>query len=133
MFKQMSKYFEPFFSECQCGCRKGFSAQQFLLSMFEKWKAADNPKRFGALLTDLSKAFSCLSHNLLIAKLNAYRLSIDSLRLVQDYMTHCKQYQNKFSMQVMGRNFTRSSPGINFSASFIQDLFMWFIFHYGSH
>ena len=36
MFKQMSKYFEPFFSECQCGCRKGFSAQQFLLSMLEK-------------------------------------------------------------------------------------------------
>ena len=31
----------------------------------EKWKSAvDNKKTFGALLTDLSKAFDCLSHDL---------------------------------------------------------------------
>ena len=36
----------------------------------EKWKlAVDNKKVFGALLTDISKAFDCLSHDLLIAKL----------------------------------------------------------------
>ena len=40
---------------------------------------------FGALLTDLSKAFDCLSHDLLIAKLNACRFSIAALRLVQNY------------------------------------------------
>ena len=40
--------------------------------MFETWKgASDNNKVFGALLTDLSKAFDCLSHDLLIAKLHA--------------------------------------------------------------
>ena len=92
MLKQMSKYFEPFFSKFQCGFRKGFSAQQCLLSMLEKWKSAfDNQKRFGSLLTDLSKAFDCLSHDLSIVKLNAYGFSIDSLRLVQDYLTNRKQ------------------------------------------
>ena len=67
-FKQVSEYFESsFFSKYQCGFRKGFSAQDCLLSMLEKWNSAtDNKKAFGALLTDLLKAFDCLSHDLLI-------------------------------------------------------------------
>ena len=67
MFKQMSKYFEYFLSNCHCGFREGFSAQQCILSMLEKQKSDTvNRKTFGALLTDLSKAFVCLSHDLLI-------------------------------------------------------------------
>ena len=122
MFKQMSKYFEPLFSKFQCGFRKGFSTQQCLLSTLEKWKSAvDNQTRFGALLTDLSKAFDGLSHDVLITKLNAYEFSIDSTRLVQDYLI---KNQDEFCIQLMRRNFIWSSPGINFRASFIQRLFM---------
>ena len=40
---------------------------------------------------DLSKAFDCFSYYLLIAKLNEYRFRINSLRLVQDYLTNRKQ------------------------------------------
>ena len=48
-------------------------------------------KAFGALLTDLSKAFDCLDHELLIAKLNAYGFSLPALRLIHDYLSHRKQ------------------------------------------
>ena len=46
---------------------------------------------FGALLTDLSKAFDCLDHDLLIAKLNAYEFSLPALKLVHDYLLNRKQ------------------------------------------
>ena len=55
--------------------------------MFDIWEgASDNNKTFGALLTDLLKAFDCLSHYLFIVKLNAYGLDIDSLKILQDYL-----------------------------------------------
>ena len=48
-------------------------------------------KAFGALLTDLSKAFDCLSHRLLIAKLHAYGFDYFALKLVNEYLTNRKQ------------------------------------------
>ena len=60
--------------------------------MLETWKeATDNNKAFRALLTDLSKAFDCLSHDLLIAKLHAYGLDLATLKILQDYLTNRKQ------------------------------------------
>ena len=60
--------------------------------MLEKWKRSiDNGKAFGALLTDLSKAFDCLDHELLIAKLNAYGFSLAALKLIHDYLSNRKQ------------------------------------------
>ena len=54
-------------------------------------EATDNNKAFDALLTDHSKAFDCLSHDLLIAKLHAYGIDIDSLNILQDYLSNRKQ------------------------------------------
>ena len=59
--------------------------------MLEIWKEATDNKAFEALLTDLSKAFNCLSHDLLIAKLHAYGLNLASLKILQDYLTNRKQ------------------------------------------
>ena len=63
------------------------------MSILEKWKrAVDNWKAFGLLLTDLSKAFDCLSHELLLAKLHAYGFSFAALRLIHSYLTNRKQW-----------------------------------------
>ena len=68
----------------QCGFRKGFNAQHCLVSMIGKWKeSVDNGAGFGALMTDLSKAFDCLHHELLIAKLEAYGFDIKSVKSIQ--------------------------------------------------
>jgi len=81
-----------FYHHYQCGFRKGFNAQHCLLGLLEKWKACNDKKlSFGALLTDLSKAFDCLSHDLLIAKLNAYGFSYNALKLINSYLTNRKQ------------------------------------------
>ena len=60
--------------------------------MIDKWKkAVDNHNVFGAVLTDLSKAFDCICHDLLIAKLNSYELSLLALKLMTDYVQNRKQ------------------------------------------
>ena len=62
----MGDFMENPFSKFQCGFRKGYSRQQCLFAFIEKWKsAADKWKSFGALLTDLSKAFNFRPHKLL--------------------------------------------------------------------
>ena len=90
---QLSEFFQSsFFSKYQCGFRKGFSTQRCQVSMLEKWKfATDNKKSFRALLTDLSKSFDCLSHDLLIAKLNAYGLNMSAVRFVHSYLKNRMQ------------------------------------------
>ena len=55
----------------------------------EMKKVVDNGGAFDALLTDLSKAFDCIPHDLIIAKLEAYGFQIDALRLV--YLLSVKQ------------------------------------------
>ena len=70
MYDQISTHVEQYLSPYLFGYRKGYSTEHCLLVMIEMWKKALDEQSFaGAILTDLSKAFDCSSHDLLIAKL----------------------------------------------------------------
>ena len=68
LYTQINCFTENILSKFLCGFRKGTSAQHCQIVMLEKWKKAVDMKGCsGALLTDLSKAFECISRDLLIA------------------------------------------------------------------
>ena len=71
---------------------KNYSTQHVLLRLIENWRRClDENKVVGAVLMDLSKVFDCLSHELLIAKLDAYGFNENTIRLVYSYLTNRKQ------------------------------------------
>ena len=75
----LDKYFSPFVS----AYRKSYSTQQVLIRLLEEWREKlDNNFTVGAVLMDLSKAFDCIPHDLIIAKLAVYGLKREPLRLI---------------------------------------------------
>ena len=72
--------------------RKKYSSNHVLIRLLEKWKESlDNKKFVGAVLMDLSKAFDCVPHDLLIAKLHAYGFDHNSLVFLYSYLKRRKQ------------------------------------------
>ena len=54
-------------------------------------KELDESGFVGTILMDLSKAYDCLPHDLMVAKLEAYSISKESLQLISDYLSYRKQ------------------------------------------
>ena len=92
MYENIFSYIDKFLSPYLFGYRKGHSTEHCLLVMIEMWKKAlDEKKVAGAVLTDLSKAFDCLSHELLVAKLDAYGFDKSAIAFIFDYLKDRKQ------------------------------------------
>ena len=63
-----------------------------LLRLIEEWKTnLDNNFAVGAILMDLSKAFDCIPHDLLIAKLAANGFEEKTLLYIYSYLENRKQ------------------------------------------
>ena len=96
LYEQIYDYTDSILSKAQCGFRKGYSTQYSIFAMIEKWRRnLDQGGICGALFTDLSKAFDCLVHDFLIAKLEAYGFIYESLTLINGYLADRKQNKNK--------------------------------------
>ena len=85
---QLIPYFNDILSDFLSAYRKQYGCQHVLLRMIETWrKCLDENKVVSAILMDLSKAFDCLPHDLLVAKLKAYGLGNDALKLILSYLS----------------------------------------------
>ena len=72
--------------------RSRYSAQHVLLSLIEEWRTClDNDKIAGGILMGLSKAFHCLPHDLLIAKLEGHGLGKNHYSYLCLYFKNRKQ------------------------------------------
>ena len=92
LFEQIEKFSEKILSPKLCGFRKGHSTQHALLNLLKNWqKTLDKSGVIGTVLMDLSKAYDCLPHDLLIAKLVAYGFEDSATFLISDYLS--KRYQ----------------------------------------
>ena len=82
------KYLSPFIS----AYRKNYSLQQVLIRLLEEWREKlDENFIVGAVLMNLSNAFDCIPHDLIIAKLAAYGIERETLRLIYSHLKSWKQ------------------------------------------
>lgn len=83
---------EKYFLHLLSAYRKNYSTQHVLLNLIEEWrKKLDDNYIVGAVLTDLSKAFDCINHDLIIAKFTAYGFQKSALCYIFSYLTNRKQ------------------------------------------
>ena len=88
IYNQLSYYSETFLNNILCGFQKTHNTQNALFKLLQSWQQVlDNGGFIGTILMDLSKAYDCILHNLLIAKLECYGADKASLRLLLDYLT----------------------------------------------
>ena len=130
LFERISVYFDRLLSNQECGFWKGYSTQYFILNLLEKWKTSfDKDKAFGALLTDISKAFDCINYELLTAKLNAYGFTVTALQIIDDYLwkreqrTKIVDHHSSWSEILLGV-LPRSNLGPLLFDIFLSDLFL---------
>ena len=89
---QLCAHFEIMFNPFLGAFRPGMGCQSTLLRLVEDWRRAlDNGEYVSAILMDLSKAFDCLPHDLLLGKLRAYGLTEKACSLVSSYLSNRKQ------------------------------------------
>ena len=88
LISKMERHFSPFIS----AYRKSFSTEHVLNTLLEDWRnKLDNNNAAGAFSTDLSKAFDCIPHDLLVTKLDAYGFNRDTVAYIYSYLKNRKQ------------------------------------------
>lgn len=89
---QLLTYFDDILCKMVSAYRKMYSTNNVLIKCVEEWKLAiDKRYAVGCVAMDLSKAFDSIPHKLLIAKLNAYGVSMEACGFMNSYLSSRKQ------------------------------------------
>ena len=79
-FNSLSNFTDKILSKFVSTYRTSYSSNHVLLKLIEKWKKSlDDKNIVGAVLIDFSKGFDCIPHDLRLAKLHSYGLSMDAI------------------------------------------------------
>ena len=100
---QIANYFENnnIFYKKQFGFRKSKNTTSAVLNLVEQaLEAFEDREHMCTIFCDLSKAFDCVSHEILLEKLNRYKFCHNSVTLLRSYLTNRYQtikINNKYS------------------------------------
>ena len=124
----MEQNFSPFLS----ANRKSFSTDHVLNRLLEDWSnKLDNKNVVGAVLTDLSKTFDCIPHDLLVAKLDEYGFNRNTVAYLYSYLKNRKQYIRINGTQSYLGDIISGVPRINtrshFTNLFFNDFFYFIL------
>lgn len=111
VYRQMSNFFDEILSKYQCNFWSEHGSQHCLIALLEKWHiSVDQGLDLGVLLTDLSKAFDCLPHSLLLAELSACGFDMKAPRFINNYLKDCKKKLRYQILIALRRKFFMEFP-----------------------
>ena len=92
-YNQLVQHLKQHLADCQHGFRPGYSTETALFRILDKLYDAVEARRHIAMLVlfDLSKAFDCLNHEVLLAKLARYGIAGAASSWVNSYLSGCSQ------------------------------------------
>ena len=95
----------------QFGFRKRHSTTHAIIALTEKISMAlDSGKIVGGVFLDLKKTFDCVSHDILLNKLNAYGIRGNLMQWFQSYLSARSQYVIYNGIKSSFRNITHGVP-----------------------
>ena len=87
LLDKIKPFIDTFLSRYMSAYRENHSTNHVLIRLTESWRnALDNNKLVGTVFMDLSKAFDCIPHDLLVAKLYMYGFSEHSITFFYSYL-----------------------------------------------
>ena len=111
--KRLVSYFNHFdiFTKCQFGFRDNYSTELALIELIKKVGLMAGKKNYTVgVFLDLSKAFDCIDHEILLKKLNHYGIRGKVLEWFRSYLKDRQQYVSYNHKTSPNRNITIGVP-----------------------